>query len=103
MTLKECPNCITYAICRSQLIDMISDSPDIGRINFNVNGSLAYILITKCEKEMLPHFINDLTRRGDGPSDAVDRATLEILKIFNIDYYSIVGTNVEKQEPIIKE
>lgn len=54
MEIKDCANCITYAICRSELITLISDTKGIqlkgqsATLHYNIISSYSFIVSSKC-------------------------------------------------------
>lgn len=95
--IKDCKDCITYAICRSGLIERISRSVEHQDKKFNVMGSYAYMVVSRCEiqKDSLANAASYLKDEGCTPEEINSVITDFILEIFDIDYDSYLKGDSE--------
>ena len=86
--IKDCKDCITYAICRSNLIERIVSSVETRDKNFNVMGSYSYIVVTRCgiQRDSIENAISQFRNKGYEYKEINYKVTDLILEVFDIDY-----------------
>ncbi len=85
MIIQDCKQCITYAMCRSELITRISKI-QTDDLNFNVVGAYSSIVSSRCDvqRDALTNAVSYNKDNGQTPKET-DNVVAMILQTFDID------------------
>jgi len=88
MIIEDCKNCITYAICRSDLINSITKSLNRQETDFDIIGAYAYILVGKCKahKNALHNSISYFQEKDNTHDQIIDHIEELIIQVFKLSY-----------------
>jgi len=86
--IRECKECISYAICRSNLMDRILSSEEFPNRYFNIVGAYAVLVVSSCDiqRESIANAVKYYQDKGYGVIETNDKITDLVLDVFDIDY-----------------